>query len=156
MASNRGSTDQVFEFVEVCETLTSVEECMNAIRPIVAALVLFVHPRRAPAPEPTLALLDSWPSGCMERYSSRNYFDVNPVGQNVLATSSPLLWGNAPDRRDKSLSRKMLVEAAEFGLRDRFCVPIHGATGWQSAFSFATTAKSTPVPGNWRPLTFSP
>jgi hypothetical protein len=38
MAPNRGSIDQVFEFVEVCETLNSVEECMNTIEPIVADL----------------------------------------------------------------------------------------------------------------------
>jgi LuxR family transcriptional regulator, quorum-sensing system regulator BjaR1 len=141
MAPNRGSIDQVFEFVEVCETLTIVEECMNAIRPIVAdhgfsSFILTGLPLLNRPLEP-LVLLDSWPSGWMERYSSRNYFEVDPVGQNVLATSSPFLWGDAPYRRDKTLSRQMMGEAAEFGLRDGFCVPIHGATGWQSAFSFA-------------------
>jgi LuxR family quorum sensing-dependent transcriptional regulator len=35
----------------------------------------------------------------------------------------------------------MLGEAAEFGLRDGFCVPIYSATGWQSAFSFAHDRK---------------
>jgi LuxR family quorum sensing-dependent transcriptional regulator len=83
----------------------------------------------------------------MERYSSRNYFEVDPVGQNVLATSSPFLWSDAPDQRDKSLSRQMLGEAAEFGLRDGFCVPIHGATGWQSAFSFAHDRQIDASPG---------
>jgi LuxR family transcriptional regulator, quorum-sensing system regulator BjaR1 len=141
MAPNRGSIDQVFEFVEVCETLTSVEECMNAIRPIVADLgfssfILTGLPLLNRPLEP-FVLLDSWPSGWVERYSSQNYFEVDPVGQNVLATSSPFQWGDAPDRRDKSLSRQLLGEAAELGLRDGFCVPIHGATGWQSAFSFA-------------------
>ncbi|GEO12927.1 helix-turn-helix transcriptional regulator [Microvirga aerophila] len=145
MAPNCGSIDQVFEFVEVCETLTSFEECMHAIRPIVADLgfssfILTGLPLLNRPLEP-LVLLDSWPGGWMERYSSQNYFEVDPVGQNVLATSSPFLWGDAPNQRDESLSRPMLGEAAEFGLRDGFCVPIHGATGWQSAFSFAHDRK---------------
>jgi LuxR family quorum sensing-dependent transcriptional regulator len=145
MASSGGSIDQVFEFVEVCETLTSVEECMNAINPIVADLgfssfILTGLPLLNQSLEP-LVLLDSWPGGWLERYSSRDYFEVDPVGQNVLATSTPFLWSDAPNQRDKSLSRQMLGEAAEFGLTDGFCVPIHGATGWQSAFSFAHDRK---------------
>src|SRR3712207_6708488 len=145
MASNRGSIDQVFEFVEVCETLTSVEAVMRAIRPIVADLgfssfILTGLPLLNRPLEP-LVLLASWPSGWIERYSSQNYFEVDPVGQNVLATSSPFLWGDAPYRKDRTLSGRMMGEAAEFGLRDGFCVPIYSATGWQSAFSFAHDRK---------------
>jgi LuxR family quorum sensing-dependent transcriptional regulator len=141
----------VFDFVETCETLTSVEAVMRAIRPIVADLgfssfILTGLPLLNRPLEP-LVLLDSWPSGWMERYSSRNYFEVDPVGQNVLATSSPFLWGDAPYRREKTLSRQMMGEAAEFGLRDGFCVPIHGATGWQSAFSFAHDRQVDASPG---------
>ncbi len=141
----------MFDFVETCETLTSVEAVMRAIRPIVGDLgfssfILTGLPLLNRPLEP-LVLLDSWPSGWMERYSSRNYFEVDPVGQNVLATSSPFLWGDAPYRRDKTLSRQMMGEAAEFGLRDGFCVPIHGATGWQSAFSFAHDCPIDASPG---------
>jgi LuxR family quorum sensing-dependent transcriptional regulator len=135
----------VFEFVETCETLTSVEAVMRAIRPIVADLgfssfILTGLPLLNRPLEP-LVLLDSWPSGWMERYSSQNYFEVDPVGQNVLATAFPFLWGDAPYRRDKALSKQMMGEAAEFGLKDGFCVPIYSATGWQSAFSFAHDRK---------------
>ena len=141
MAPNRGSIDQVFELVEVCETLTSVEDCMNVVKPIVAGLgfssFILTGLPLLKRPLENLVLLDFWPNGWMERYSSRTYFEVDPVGQNVLATSSPFLWGDVPDRRDKSLSRQMMGEAAEFGLKNGFCVPIYSATGWQSAFSFA-------------------
>jgi LuxR family quorum sensing-dependent transcriptional regulator len=151
MAPTRGSIEEVFEFVQVCETLTSVEAVMRAIRPIVGDLgfssFILTGLPLLNRPLKPLVLLDSWPSGWMERYSSRNYFEVDPVGQNVLATSSPFLWGDAPYRRDKTLSRQMMGEAAEFGLRDGFCVPIHGATGWQSAFSFAHDRPIDASPG---------
>jgi LuxR family quorum sensing-dependent transcriptional regulator len=135
----------VFDFVETCETLTSVEAVMRAIGSIVTDLGfssfiltgLPLHDR----PLAPLVLLNCWPGGWLERYSSQNYFEVDPVGQNVLATTSPFLWGDAPYRRDKTLSRRMMGEATEFGLKDGLCVPIHSATGWQSAFSFAHDCK---------------
>jgi LuxR family quorum sensing-dependent transcriptional regulator len=145
MAPNRGSIDQVFDFVETCETLSSVEAVMRAIRPIVADLgfssFILTGLPILNQPLESLVLLDSWPSGWIDRYSSQNYFEVDPVGQNVLATTSPFLWGDAPYRRDETLSRRMMGEAAEFGLRDGFCVPIRSARGWQSAFSFAHDRK---------------
>jgi LuxR family quorum sensing-dependent transcriptional regulator len=131
----------VFEFVEICETLTSVEAVLNAIGSIVtdlgfSSIIVTGLPLLSRPMEP-LVLLDSWPSGWMERYSSQNYFEVDPVGQNVLVTSSPFLWGEAPYRRVETLSRQMMGEAAEFGLKDGFCVPIYGPTGRPSVVSFA-------------------
>jgi LuxR family quorum sensing-dependent transcriptional regulator len=135
----------VFDFVETCETLTSVAAVMRAIGSIVADLgfssfILTGLPLLNRPLEP-LGLLNSWPGGWMERYSSQNYFGVDPVGQNVLATSSPFLWGDAPDRRCRSLSRQMMGEAAEFGPKDGFCVPIYGASGGPSVLSFAHDRK---------------
>ena len=141
MAPNRGYIDKVSEFAELCETLTSVEGVVNAINPVVADLAfsLFIM-TGLPLPDrplEPLVLLHSWPHGWFERYCSQNYFEVDPVGQNVLATSSPFLWGDAPYRKDRGLAGQMMGEAAEFGLTDGYCVPIYSATGWRSAFSFA-------------------
>src|SRR5918997_4734695 len=141
MAPNRGYIDKVFEFAELCETLASVEGVVNAINPVVADLAfsLFIM-TGLPLPDrplEPLVLLHSWPHGWFERYCSQNYFEVDPVGQNVLATSAPFLWGDAPYRKDRGLAGQMMGEAAEFGLTDGFCVPIYSATGWRSAFSFA-------------------
>jgi LuxR family quorum sensing-dependent transcriptional regulator len=141
MALNRSYIQKVFEFAELCETLTSIEEVMNAINPVVADLafssfIVTSLPLLNRPLEP-FVLLDSWPDGWFERYCTQNYFKVDPVGQNVLATSSPFLWADAPYRMDRGLARQMMGEAAEFGLTDGFCVPIYSATGWRSAFSFA-------------------
>lgn len=78
------------------------------------------------------------------------------MGQNVLATSSPFRWGNAPFRVDKILSKRMMGEAIEFGLVDGFCVPIYSATGWQSAFSFASNHRLDSGPKELAALTFWP
>jgi LuxR family quorum sensing-dependent transcriptional regulator len=151
MALNRGYIEKVFEFVETCETLSDVEVAMKAISSIVAELgfssfIVTGLPLLNRPLEP-LVLLDSWPDGWFERYCLQNYFEVDPVGQNVLATSSPFLWGDAPNRKDKTLTKQMMGEAAEFGLKDGFCVPIYSATGWRSAFSFAHDCKIDASPG---------
>jgi LuxR family quorum sensing-dependent transcriptional regulator len=142
MAPNRGYIEQVFEFVETCESLTSVDAVMSAVRSIVAELgfssFIVTGLPLANRPLEPLVLLNSWPDGWFERYASQDYFAIDPVGQNVLATSSPFRWGNAPYRVDRILSKRMMGEAIEFGLVDGFCVPIYSATGWQSAFSFAS------------------
>ncbi|MBD2749148.1 LuxR family transcriptional regulator [Microvirga sp. BT688] len=145
MAPNRGYIETVFGFVETWETLSDVEAVMKAISLIVAELgfssfIVTGLPLLNRPLEP-LVLLNCWPDGWFERYCSQNYFEVDPIGQNVLATSSPFLWDRAPYRRDKTLSKQMMGEAAEFGLHDGFCVPICSATGWQSAFSFAHDRK---------------
>ena len=145
MAPTRGCIESVFEFVAACEALPSVDAVMDAIRSAVAELgfssfIVTGLPLLNGPLEP-LVLLNCWPDGWFERYCSENYFEIDSIGQNVLATSSPFLWGRAPYRKDKALSKQMMGEAAEFGLADGFCVPIYSATGWQSAFSFAHDRK---------------
>jgi LuxR family quorum sensing-dependent transcriptional regulator len=151
MASNRGYIETVFGFVETCETLSDVEAVMKAISLIVADLgfssFIVTGLPLLRRPLKPLVLLDCWPDGWFERYCSQNYFEIDPVGQNVLATSSPFLWGDAPYRKDKKIARQMMGETAEFGLKDGFCVPIYGATGWQSALSFARDGQIDARPG---------
>ncbi len=64
--------------------------------------------------------------------------------------------GDAPYRKDTSLSKQLMGEAAEFGLADKLSVPIYSARWWQSAFSFAGDRKIETGPkGNRPPLTFA-
>ncbi|NIX76984.1 helix-turn-helix transcriptional regulator [Microvirga terricola] len=142
MAGGNSQADIVFEFVEACESFKSVDEVLSALRTraddlgfahfIVTGLPL---PNRPLEP---LVLLNSWPAGWFDRYISRDYFRVDPIGQQALATSTPFKWGHAAERGERVSARTMMGEAVEFGLTDGFCVPIYTATGWQSAISFAS------------------
>jgi LuxR family transcriptional regulator, quorum-sensing system regulator BjaR1 len=142
MASSHLYIERVFDFVERCQDLTSTDAVMEELQSIVAELgfssfIVTGLPLPNRPLEP-LVLLSSWPADWFERYTTQDYFQIDPVGQNVFATTSPFRWGDAPYRKDKDLSRTMMGEAVEFGLVDGFCVPIYTATGWQSAFSFAS------------------
>lgn len=142
MAFRRRYIERVFDFVERCQDLTSLHAVMRELQSIIVDLgfssfIVTGLPLPNRPLEP-LVLLSSWPEGWFERYTSQHYFQIDPVGQNVFATTSPFRWGDAPYRKDKALARTMMGEAVEFGLADGFCVPIYTATGWQSAFSFAS------------------
>jgi LuxR family quorum sensing-dependent transcriptional regulator len=145
MASRHLYIERVFDFAERCQDLACTEAVMADLQAIVADLgfssfIVTGLPLPNRPLEP-LVLLSSWPEGWFERYTSQDYFQIDPVGQNVFATTAPFRWGDAPYRKDKSLARTMMGEAVEFGLVDGFCVPIYTATGWQSAFSFASAVR---------------
>ncbi|MCB5174802.1 MULTISPECIES: helix-turn-helix transcriptional regulator [Microvirga] len=142
MAFRHHYIERVFDFVERCRELASADAVMRELQATVADLgfssfIVTGLPLPNRPLEP-LVLLSSWPEDWFERYTSQDYFQIDPVGQNVFTTTSPFRWGDAPHRRDKALAQTMMDEAVEFGLADGFCVPIYTATGWQSAFSFAS------------------
>jgi hypothetical protein len=120
MASSHLYIERVFDFVERCQDLTSTDAVMEELQSIVAELgfssfIVTGLPLPNRPLEP-LVLLSSWPAGWFERYTTQDYFQIDPVGQNVFATTSPFRWGDAPYRKDKDLSRTMMGEAVEFGL----------------------------------------
>ncbi|MET0430136.1 MAG: LuxR family transcriptional regulator [Microvirga sp.] len=95
-------------------------------------------PRRPLEP---LVLLNAWPQGWYDRYIANDYFRIDPVGQHNFVTSSPFRWSEAQQGRQGRRGdriRVVMSEGAEFGLKDGYCVPIHSATGWQAAISFAS------------------
>ena len=134
--------EAVFRFVETCDSLESVDDVLIALRGetdrlgissfIVTGLPL---PKRPLEP---LVLLNAWPKGWYDRYIANDYFRIDPVGQHNFVTSSPFRWSEAQRGRVADKVLVVMSEGAEFGLKDGYCVPIHSATGWQAAISFAS------------------
>ena len=142
MVAAPSTPESIFRFVESCDTLTTVDAVMVALRTeterlgissfIITGLPL---PKRPLEP---LVLLNAWPQGWFDRYIANDYFRIDPVGQHNFVTSSPFRWSEAQEGRRVDRLRLVMSEAMDFGLRDGFCVPIHSATGWLAAISFAS------------------
>lgn len=80
----------------------------------------------------------SWDPEWFARYTREGYVHVDPVAQHCANTSMPFAWSEV--NRDPSLSaaaRQVVREAADFGMPDGFCVPVHAEGGWQGAVSLA-------------------
>jgi LuxR family quorum sensing-dependent transcriptional regulator len=58
-------------------------------------------------------------------YAERNWKDADPVRRKVSATVHPFLWSEAAyDPRRDPRAREVMAHAADFHMREGFCVPI--------------------------------
>ncbi|MGE5476707.1 MAG: helix-turn-helix transcriptional regulator [Bacteroidales bacterium] len=65
------------------------------------------------------------------RYLSHNYAAIDPVSREAQRTRLLFQWraALAMPAHDSPQARQLFAEAAEFGLHDGLCVPIHAAAG---------------------------
>ena len=83
-------------------------------------------------------LLNGWSEEWYERFTRRDYFHLDCVGQWALRTCMPFTHVEIPDalRRNPAASR-IRAEAKAFGFADGLVVPIRSAWWRQSAVSFS-------------------
>ena len=95
---------------------------------------LSMPPRRGDAPE----LISNYPLAWTDHYLRAHYERVDPVIVEVLTATEPFEWGQ--EFTAKRLSKPqcaLLDEAAQFGIRCGFTVPIHDSRGPVAAVTFA-------------------
>lgn len=83
-------------------------------------------------------LISTYPSQWTAHYLRNRYQTIDPVIREALQTPEPFRWGI--DFRSKSTSmaqRQFFEEAARFGIRIGFTVPIHDGHGPVAALTFA-------------------
>ena len=95
---------------------------------------LSMSPRRGGAPE----LISNYPVEWTDHYLREHYERVDPVIAVAQAGTEPFEWGQefAAKRLSKSQCA-LLDEAAQFGIRCGFTVPIHDSRGPVAAVTFA-------------------
>ena len=99
---------------------------------------LSMPPRRGDAPE----LISNYPVEWTDHYLREHYERVDPVIVDALKTTEPFEWGRESEA--KSLSKPqcaLLDEAAVFGIRCGFTVPVHDSRGPVAAVTFAADGR---------------
>jgi len=94
-----------------------------------------------PAPGETLeenVISNRWPDGWYQRYTEKDYFSADAVGQQLTKTVEPFFWSDVPIKADDTTSRTIGHEARAFDLVDGCCIPIYSKDGLLSAFTFGT------------------
>ena len=94
--------------------------------------------RRGDAPE----LISNYPVEWTDHYLREHYERVDPVIVDALKTTEPFEWGR--EFEAKSLSKPqcaLLDEAAVFGIRCGFTVPVHDSRGPVAAVTFAANER---------------
>jgi LuxR family quorum sensing-dependent transcriptional regulator len=80
-----------------------------------------------------------WPVRWYWHYVSHNHFAHDPVMAAMNRAKMPFRW-SATYARAGARSRRVLDEAAEFGIKDGFAVPIHQQDGLILGVSIATSS----------------
>jgi DNA-binding CsgD family transcriptional regulator len=87
-------------------------------------------------------VITTYPGAWEHRYLGRAYQRIDPVVTQAFSSHAPFHWGTADTLR--GLTKRQLQifdEAAMFGLRCGFTVPIHDEIGRMSAVTFASPEK---------------
>lgn len=83
-------------------------------------------------------LISTYPVKWIDRYLLRSYQRLDPVIIEARGTCEPFEWGyEVPGMRLSKPQRGLLDEAAQFGIRCGFTVPIHDPRGPIAAVTFA-------------------
>jgi DNA-binding CsgD family transcriptional regulator len=92
---------------------------------------------------PTQFILSGYPRAWREHYDKNSYLAIDPVITRALGTILPFDW----EELDKSDPRvaQLFREAAEYGLRYGFSVPVHGGHGEGGVLSLARAQPPLPV-----------
>lgn len=70
-------------------------------------------------------LHDGWSSDWFARYKSAGHFFYDPCAAHCRLAAQPFLWHQLPRGGLTPRGRLVMDEAAEFGMKDGICVPIH-------------------------------
>lgn len=102
----------------------------------------FVYALRVPTnfSDARLIVIDGYPPSWVKRYFEQKHFDADPVMAYCARHVVPLCWS------DLSLAhvgpaKRMMQDAADFGLRDGVSMPVHSPQGELGILSLAVDAE---------------
>lgn len=84
-------------------------------------------------------LISTYPPPWTAHYLKNHYERLDPVIRQVLLVTEPFDWGNTIEMNGLSVAQHQLLEdAAAFGIRYGFTIPIHDGRGPVAAVTFAS------------------
>jgi LuxR family quorum sensing-dependent transcriptional regulator len=125
------------EMLGTADTARTVTEALHwALRPfgVEACLIAQLAPTTTSSPA---ILADLWPSAWSRHYFSQGLVARDPCAAQCLRSSQLFSWRSIAQKRLQREERDVMETAADFGLRDGFCLPVHGATGETGVISLA-------------------
>lgn len=99
----------------------------------------FCHIARASAcdiPLTKKTIISFWPQAWFDQYDELRLVRHDPIAKSCKSSVQSFRWSDIHIGEDRSRD-VMAVADQDFGMRDGFCVPFFGVTGYQGAVSFA-------------------
>ena len=97
-------------------------------------------------PEPHV-LIQNWPDAWYHHYIEKGHYDHDPVVRNIENTMQPQRWRDIVHSKQYTPRQKrVMLDAAEFGLNDGYMIPIYGASHLLNCVSLSGEQLELPPP----------
>ena len=123
--------DVAQSFIEICQTeLSPINWLTAAFQKSIEALgfryfacCAHVDPLRPP---PRAIMIHNYPAAWVQHFSEEKLYEIDPVLRRAECNPVPFFWDNVfQGELITAQQRRMLVDAAEFGITHGFTLPIH-------------------------------
>lgn len=104
-------------------------------------LCCFAYLSLARRPDVAPILVSNYPSKWTSYYLRMRYERLDPVIARALKEPDPFSWGIGVGSGGTASTQKLFEEAAGFGIRRGFTIPVHDSNGAVAAVTFATDEK---------------
>ncbi|MBR1177040.1 LuxR family transcriptional regulator [Bradyrhizobium sp. KB893862 SZCCT0404] len=134
-------------FIDLLSSAEDTEDFARAMATTAAALDLsffaYLALPRLPADKPRL--ISTYPAKWSSHYLRSEYQRIDPVIERALQTPEPFRWGlDIQSKTSSAAQQRLLDEAAQFGIRLGFTIPIHDDCGPLAALTFAADQPRNP------------
>lgn len=133
---------EIFEAAGKIDTAASVREIIRQLHARVQSFG-FMACLVTDLPNPNTSslqqhiLVNDWPADWYERYMSAGHYRHDPCAALCRTAVTPFLWSDVVLSRNDSQARRVMDEAADFGLREGICIPIQSPLGQNAAVTLA-------------------
>lgn len=132
-------TQEAFAFVELLGTLRSPDDVMTQMEKSLGLFgfdnFIFTGLPNPDQREP-IVLARRCPQDWFDLYVREDYISVDPVVRLCRNSISPFEWRDAPYQREtEPRAHEVMSRAADFGMANGFCIPLHGLTGYEACVS---------------------
>lgn len=127
-------------FIDLLATAEDLQDFSKAMADTATALDLscFAYLALQHSSKGKPRLISTYPSRWVAHYLRNNYQVLDPVIGEALRNPEPFRWGiNFNSKFTSKAQHRLFEEAAEFGIRFGFTVPIHDGHGPIAALTFA-------------------
>jgi LuxR family transcriptional regulator, activator of conjugal transfer of Ti plasmids len=139
---------RVFQrFIDLLSSAEDTADFSELLSVTSAALDLssFAYLALPHGPQGEPRLISTYPTSWTSHYLRSNYQSIDPVVKAALQTIEPFRWGANLSSRSFSIAEQQLFdEAAQFGIKFGFTIPIHDGRGPVAALTFASDHRNSP------------
>jgi DNA-binding CsgD family transcriptional regulator len=135
---------QIFQnFIDCLSSASSTDALREAMSQAAAGLDLscFAYLSMSDKAGSQAELISSYPSAWTTHYLQRHYERIDPVINLALRRPEPFEWGLGVEPLASFGSQELFEEAASFGIRYGFTIPIHNDSGPVAAVTFAANER---------------